>query len=200
MLVVAPDSDVLRWGSDPDGVVVCDPSNHEAASRAARERGWPLVLCVPAPDARDIVAEEATRSVALRADAYASDEASFAAAVAFVRRQVPAIAGPRLTYLGSLGQTRPPLAPELGACIAVATVVTIGRQESCTICLRQGPHSDQNTVARMHARVEMLGGVARLEDLRSTNGTTVNGEATTERDLASGDEIAISWSHRFRFD
>jgi len=200
MFVVAPDSHVLRWGSDPDGVVVCDPRNHEAARRAARERGWPLVLCVPAPGAPDIVAEEATRAVALRAEAYASDENSFAAAVAFVRRQVPAIAGPRLTYLGSLGETRPPLAPELGACIGVAPVVTIGRQESCTICLRQGPHSDQNTVARLHARVEIVGGVARLSDLRSTNGTTVDGEPATERDLAAGDEIAIAWSHRFRFD
>lgn len=200
MFVIELGSPVAAWGPDPDGVVACDPRNHEAASRAARERGWPLVICVPAPEPPDLVAEEATRAVALRADAYASDGPSFAAAVSFVRRQVPALAGPRLIYLGSLGETRPPLAPELGASVPIAPLITIGRTESCTICLRQGAHSDQNTVARQHARVEIVEGVARLTDLRSTNGTTVNGEQATDRELAPGDEIAVAWSHRFRFD
>ncbi|HEY1957772.1 MAG TPA: FHA domain-containing protein [Polyangiaceae bacterium] len=201
MFMTDSGSPIVAWGADGAGFVACDPANHAAAVVAARERGWPLVLCVEAAPDTDLVTAESVNALGLRADAYASDVGSFAQAVAFVRRTRGAHPGPRLTYLGSLGERRPPLAPSLGTSFDIAPEILIGRMERCTICLRQGWHSDQNTVARLHARIERVGDAVRLFDLRSTNGTTVNGERVTERrDLVPGDEIAVAWSHRFLFD
>src|SRR5262245_32258792 len=62
----------------------------------------------------------------------------------------------------------------------------IGRAESCGLRLRD------SSVSRQHARIGMSGGVARLMDLGSHNGVTVNGvRLTDEQPLRSRDIITL---------
>ena len=69
-------------------------------------------------------------------------------------------------------------------------VMTIGRRESCDICLRF-----QN-ISGTHCELALKNGVWYLRDLGSTNGVKVNGEKTLRRPLRPGDEISIA-NHKF---
>lgn len=62
-------------------------------------------------------------------------------------------------------------------------VVTIGRQNDCTIVL-----ADPN-VSRHHAEVRPAADGFAIVDLGSTNGTKVNGERIIEHQLRDGDEL-----------
>lgn len=62
-------------------------------------------------------------------------------------------------------------------------VVTIGRQNDCTIVL-----ADPN-VSRHHAEVRPIADGFAVVDLGSTNGTKVNGERIIEQRLHDGDEL-----------
>lgn len=63
---------------------------------------------------------------------------------------------------------------------------TIGRAAEATILI------DSPGVSRLHARVVVENGTARLEDLGSKNGTHLNGTRLTEPQvLADGDEIRV---------
>ena len=74
-------------------------------------------------------------------------------------------------------------------------VMTIGRGEDCDIAipLRQ--------VSRCHAQIERYEDGYRLRDLRSKNGTYVNGEEVLDepRPLKDGDEIQIALCVRMGF-
>jgi hypothetical protein len=179
------------------GVVVFSPDRAEEA----RAHGLALVAFMAAP--RELAAEGAYARVALRADAYASDEETLALAIAFAahERRDDRARGPlRLTYLGSLGEYRPPRSPPIGGAVNVGSELFAGRMEDCGICLRQGPHSDQNTVARRHARFERIPSGVRVTDLRSTNGTWVRGARVEVAEALPGEEIAIACTHRLRVD
>jgi hypothetical protein len=63
--------------------------------------------------------------------------------------------------------------------------VVVGRLPECTVVL-----SDPN-VSRRHAEVRRQGNDFVLADLRSTNGTRVNGIPVHETALADGDEISV---------
>ena len=64
--------------------------------------------------------------------------------------------------------------------------LTIGREEGSDIKL------DDLTVSHNHALVRSHGGVATIEDLRSTNGTTVNGAVISRPvRIAAGDLIMV---------
>ncbi len=62
---------------------------------------------------------------------------------------------------------------------------TIGRHASCDLVL------DDDTVSRLHARVERTEGGFALMDLGSSNGLRVNGEPTTYRILEPGDVVHV---------
>ncbi len=63
-------------------------------------------------------------------------------------------------------------------------VNTIGREPQCTVCLNDA------SVSRVHARITVTGDEARLEDLKSKNGTQVMGETIKGPTvLNDGDEI-----------
>jgi serine/threonine protein kinase len=64
--------------------------------------------------------------------------------------------------------------------------VTVGRAEDCGIRL------DAPQVSRRHCVLEIDPPRIRVRDLRSRNGTRVNGSAVTEWDLASGDEVRVA--------
>ena len=63
--------------------------------------------------------------------------------------------------------------------------IVIGRLPECTVAL-----NDPN-VSRRHAEIRRLGSDVVVADLRSTNGTKVNGVPVTERVLEDGDEITV---------
>jgi hypothetical protein len=52
----------------------------------------------------------------------------------------------------------------------------------------------EEMVSRRHARIELAGGVVRVEDLGSTNGTFVNGERVSAGTLTEGDRLLIGTS------
>jgi diguanylate cyclase (GGDEF)-like protein len=63
--------------------------------------------------------------------------------------------------------------------------VTIGRAETCTICV----NSDQ--VSRRHATLQYILGRYYLVDMQSTNGTFVNEQKVERAKLADGDKIRV---------
>jgi hypothetical protein len=93
--------------------------------------------------------------------------------------------GPRLVAMGGayLGQ----VFPIQGAAI-------IGRDASNPI-----PLDRDTTASRRHAQITDQGGIYRIQDLGSSNGTYVNGAKITETQLSPGDEVAIGGT-RFRFE
>jgi DNA-binding winged helix-turn-helix (wHTH) protein len=61
-----------------------------------------------------------------------------------------------------------------------------GRDADCAVVI------DASSVSRHHARITVLGGVATIEDLDSTNGTHVNGiRISAMTSLSPGDELAL---------
>jgi len=70
--------------------------------------------------------------------------------------------------------------------------VTIGRKTQNDIQI------DSQSVSSEHARIVTLANDSFLEDMRSTNGTRVNGNAINRHLLQNGDVIEIA-SHQFKF-
>lgn len=73
----------------------------------------------------------------------------------------------------------------LGVSLPLDGEAVLGREAGCALRL---PADD---VSRRHARIAPADGGHVVEDLGSTNGTFVNGEAVTARRLASGDRIRV---------
>jgi pSer/pThr/pTyr-binding forkhead associated (FHA) protein len=65
----------------------------------------------------------------------------------------------------------------------VADVITVGRASLNHVVI------DDPTVSAQHAMLMRLGRSYQLRDLRSTNGTQVNGVLITEAELKDGDKI-----------
>lgn len=63
--------------------------------------------------------------------------------------------------------------------------VTLGRTAEADLQLADG------LVSRVHARIEIAGSGARIEDLNSRNGTLLNGEPIRRHRLRVGDEITL---------
>src|ERR1700732_4856498 len=68
----------------------------------------------------------------------------------------------------------------------VREVLSMGRRESCDICIRYP------NVSGVHAELHFRDGYWRIRDLNSTNGVKVNGLRVTEKLLHPDDEICIS--------
>lgn len=72
--------------------------------------------------------------------------------------------------------------------------LTVGRSPSNKVILKD------SEMSRLHAIVEVgSGGRAVLTDLNSANGTFVNGERITKRELKSGDQVVFGTSGENRF-
>jgi pSer/pThr/pTyr-binding forkhead associated (FHA) protein len=69
---------------------------------------------------------------------------------------------------------------------------TIGRRKSCAVRLTD------NAVSLVHAQIIFTMGEPFLEDLRSKNGTRLNGDTVLRQRLNDGDMIEIG-NHRLRF-
>ncbi len=66
--------------------------------------------------------------------------------------------------------------------------VLVGRSQDADLVLLEG------MVSRLHARFKVGGGELSVEDLGSTNGTFVNGERISYRELTEGDRVLIGTS------
>lgn len=72
-------------------------------------------------------------------------------------------------------------------------VVLIGRATDCDIIV------DNLNVSRHHAKLEKRDGLYYIEDLKSNNGTYLNGNRVTSDTVTFGDEIGVG-KHTLRFD
>lgn len=87
----------------------------------------------------------------------------------------------RLVVLGA-----GPNGPPIGLAIALQPETTIGRADDCTLPL------PDSVVSGRHARLTLRQEAWWLEDLESTNGTSLNGRPIAAPTLAqAGDEIGI---------
>jgi adenylate cyclase len=68
----------------------------------------------------------------------------------------------------------------------IRNVLTIGRRESCDICLRFP------NISGMHCELTYQDGYWYIRDLGSTNGIRVNGEKVGKKPLSTEDEISIA--------
>ena len=71
--------------------------------------------------------------------------------------------------------------------------LTIGRRESCDICLRFA------NVSGVHCELAFKNGCWTIEDLKSSNGVKVNGDKVEKKVLHPGDRINVS-KHEFVID
>jgi len=95
------------------------------------------------------------------------------------RFEVPTVRSPRIA-LEIREPGRPPRLVPVGA-----GPVEIGRGRDCEVALVDG------RVSRLHATIQPRDGVLILTDLRSTNGTFVNGNRVREIVLGAGDRIGL---------
>ena len=72
-----------------------------------------------------------------------------------------------------------------GKSIPVHGAMVFGRSSSCDIVINDAHMS------RRHAEINLKDGVLRLVDLKSSNGTCVNGKAVGEQQLKPGDKISF---------
>jgi pSer/pThr/pTyr-binding forkhead associated (FHA) protein len=76
--------------------------------------------------------------------------------------------------------------PNLGARYPLnKSTVRIGRDSRCEI------HFDDTETSRKHAEIERVGDSYVLTDLKSSNGTTVNGQTIETKTLLDGDRVQI---------
>jgi len=75
--------------------------------------------------------------------------------------------------------------------LLTGTRVTIGRDADCQV------HIPSNKVSGKHCELRFEGSLWRVVDLNSKNGVHVNGVATTEHTLHSGDRLTVA--HQFRY-
>ena len=75
----------------------------------------------------------------------------------------------------------------------IRDVMTVGRRKSNDICLEFANVSSQ------HCEFTFKAGVWYVRDMRSQNGTKVNGERVAQRLIKPGDLIGIS-SHQFKIE
>lgn len=64
-------------------------------------------------------------------------------------------------------------------------VVTVGRSKECDLML------EDTEASRKHCQVRKWAGKFLLEDLKSKNGTFVNGKKVASHTLSDGDRIAV---------
>lgn len=205
-LLITPSSPIEDWleranarpSDDASATVVCSLERADEVDPSS-----PHIVVLPHVGDGFVAEPLLERSRSVRADGYASCASSLAQALAFVSREDRAerSLGPRrLVWLGPLGTTQPFGAGPIGTAFPIAPGFAIGRSDGCTVCLRQGAHSDQNLVARRHADLEPTTTGALLRDRATTNGTYLRGAMIREAHLVSGDEIDIAGGLRFRLD
>jgi ribosome-associated protein YbcJ (S4-like RNA binding protein) len=163
----------LRLVPCPAGVVV------EAATTGIRAAGRPV-----APGGRRLLRAGdavALQGAALEVVAAPAPEETRAAAAALVRDAAAGAAAPAGLHLVVL------TGPSAGARHPLRAVLTLGRGGAASIVL------PDPAASRVHARLTLGTGGARIEDLRSKNGVRVNGVRIDRRPVhvRAGDELTI---------
>ena len=84
--------------------------------------------------------------------------------------------------------------PLAGQQWAVSSTLTIGRDESCEVVV------PDRQVSRQHARLSLRENAVFLEDLKSKNGTYLNGQLlAAPTQLRESDEIRVAFAQTFLF-
>jgi hypothetical protein len=102
--------------------------------------------------------------------------------------------GPTATPLGTGPRLVGMQGTYMGHVFPIHGTVVLGRDASNPV-----PLDRDTTASRRHAQITADGGVYRIQDLGSSNGTYVNGAKVTEQALTPGDEVSVGGT-RFRFE
>jgi pSer/pThr/pTyr-binding forkhead associated (FHA) protein len=94
-------------------------------------------------------------------------------------------AGQEVPWWQHLDWTLFPKAAGAGPVSLKSAVTTVGRDPSAGLSLAD------ETVSRMHARIDRKGTGLQVTDLKSSNGTKVNGEPVLRAALVDGDQVAF---------
>ena len=108
--------------------------------------------------------------------------------------------GTRMFNLSEVPETRTVVEPTLTPVEGVALVGKSGSTKGQTFGLQKGSnsigrsesndiHLPHGSVSSQHARITLQDGTWRVTNLLSSNGTFVNGERVTRRELSDGDEV-----------
>lgn len=156
----------------------------QVVSRTAGDRGWRL-----AGDPRvDLVAGEQVRTgtYELRGKVESPDAAREPEPRPEPRPEPSGAEATRVMGAGGAGENeRATIVDADGRRHGMGRTAVIGRLPECEITL------DDPAVSRRHARITHDGGEYRIEDLGSTNGLRVNGEAVTSGRLRDGDRVDL---------
>ena len=117
--------------------------------------------------------------------------------------------GTRMFDLSDVPETSQTAEPKLGAVEGVALIGESGTLDGQAFGLQKGSnsigrsedndiHIPHPSVSSQHARISLQDGTWKVTNLLSSNGTFVNGERVTRRDLNDGDELRFGDS-RFTF-
>jgi len=208
MILLPGDSPVRGWLERLDVVFVEDSNDarivvYDPRAEVVVKADAPGLAVLPLDENDSFpVHPQVDRFTTVKADAYAGDERGLAEALAYLREpRLSSDEGPlRLTYLGGLGAAWATCPLGYGAELGEERC-TIGRSPRCGLVLRQGAHSDQNIMARLHAIVELHDGEVVVRDADSTNGTWYQGQRIEDAiTIVPGAELAIAGCLRVRLD
>jgi hypothetical protein len=153
-----------------------------------------FIVSLSAPDAErfESFADALARELADAAREHAREEGYvFVGPVEVEIHRDPDLRGGRYAILAEVNEgpeglpTGSLVLPDGSRVVLGTDPVLIGRLPECTVVL-----SDPN-VSRRHAEVRRQGNDVVVADLKSTNGTRVNGAQVRERVLEDGDQISV---------
>lgn len=119
-------------------------------------------------------------------DEWAEDEPTMVGSIDLAKQALAGSARDRAYVIVIAG-------PNVGEMFKVEGAQDIGRSAHVPISIRD------SEISRQHARLVVRGGAIFVEDLGSTNGTFVNGERVTRRELEDGDKIQVGTTTILKF-
>lgn len=187
----------LDWLDALEGCEVGEPADVSLWNPAAPRpsRGFTVMYLDVREDDHLVRHPDAVHHVGSRADAYAGTARAVGEAIEWFRAGAPRPTRGAV-YLGSLGTHA--LAIPIGTPAEIGERMVFGRGRSCDLILRHGAHSDQNVCARKHALVERTDAGIVVTDLRSTNGTYVDG-ALIDAPTVARPSTEVAFAGYFRF-
>ncbi len=192
---VALEKDTISFGRAPDNdVVVADPRVSRHHARLSIQAGRYVLTDLNSVNGTWVAGQRITEQELAPGTAFAIGPATITLQVPIAVTQRAAVYAPPPGATVSVAFAPSAPAARVERVRLDKPVLTLGRDPSCDLVL------DNLAVSRLHAQIRQADGTYVLFDLKSTNGTYVNGQRVeVQRPLNVGDEIRIA-SYKIVFD